>query len=191
MKPMYIAGMWRGILSVGFPSCAHSSSCNFFPWPDIFSLECCLFPLLLLAMSLGLSTDSVLWLSEAAEGGGTLVSPSSGFCSKCTLLFDVTLLLGRLLSLLRWEEQGGFVLIPWYGLKVTRGLPVWSKQHQTVLLQGSSVLLCYPFLPFCSGILFFVPCDASMFNLTSFPLCTSPHQGGFACPGLGCPANWC
>lgn len=110
-------------------------------------------------------------LSEAAEGGGTLVPPSSGFCSKCTLLFDVTLLLGRLLSLLGWEERGGFVLLPWSGLKVTRGLPVQSKQHQAVLYQGSSVLLRYPFLPFCSGILCFVLCSAYGFNLT-FPLST-------------------
>lgn len=79
------------------------SSCKFFPYPDIFSLKwfVCVFfffPLLSYKMNLGCSTDWVLWVSEAAEWGWNLVSPSSGFCSKCTLLFDVTQLLGRLLS---------------------------------------------------------------------------------------------
>lgn len=42
--------------------------------------------------------DRVLRVPEAAERGWNLASPSSGFCSKYTLLFDVTLLPGRLLS---------------------------------------------------------------------------------------------
>lgn len=125
-------------------SYAHScSSCKFFPYPDIFSLKWFVCVFFFSSSPLIQNKFGVKhWLgplSEAAEGGWNSVSPSSGFCSKCTSLFDVTQLLGRLLSLFhhcgycdKWEEQSGFVQRPcfgyflkyFFGLKIPRRLPL-------------------------------------------------------------------
>lgn len=163
-------------------SYAHScSSCKFFPYPDIFSLKWFVCVFFFSSSPLIQNKFGVKhWLgplSEAAEGGWNSVSPSSGFCSKCTSLFDVTQLLGRLLSL--FHHCGYSVGYATSGSPCVDSAPVPS--FLAILLWDSLLL----FLVVIMGSV------SPSFPLSLSVLLFTPQiRRDFACAGLRLPANW-